>query len=421
MGKKATAILILVIIGASLPDIVAAQSVNDLKKKIDDKAQVIKNLEQEISKYQKQVEETAEQAATLNSSIKVLDTSRKQLETSITSTGAKIDKTSLTIQQLSQEIQEKEARIATNKLAVAESLRHIHYTGSDSVVELVLRHDSLSTAWDDVVTNQQFESTLRVNSAELLALKQSLEKNYASTEEKKKELLDLQKDLASKKSIVEETKKEKGALLAETKDKESNFKKILQDKVALKKAFEKELRDFESQLNIKIDVGRLPTAGSGVLSWPLDQIVITQHFGDTEFARSGAYNGSGHNGVDFKAPTGTRVKSAQSGTVQGVGDTDGVCPKASYGKWVLVRHTNGLSTLYAHLSLISVASGQSVSAGDILGYSGTTGYSTGPHLHFTVYATQGVQIVQRKSAVCGGTYTMPVADLKAYLPPLQYL
>jgi len=98
-----------------------------------------------------------------------------------------------------------------------------------------------------------------------------------------------------------------------------------------------------------------------------------------------------------------------------------VCPGASYGKWVLVRHTNGLSTLYAHLSVISVSVGDQISGSSVIGYSGNTGYSTGPHLHFTVYATQGVEIMDRKSRVCGGIYTMPIADLRAYLNPLSYL
>jgi murein DD-endopeptidase MepM/ murein hydrolase activator NlpD len=115
------------------------------------------------------------------------------------------------------------------------------------------------------------------------------------------------------------------------------------------------------------------------------------------------------------------VRAALAGTVKGVGNTDSVCPGASYGKWALIEHENGLSTLYAHFSLIKVSAGQTVNTGEIIGYSGDTGYATGPHLHFTVYATQGVRIMQRKSAVCRGSYMMPVADLKAYLNPLSYL
>ena len=102
-------------------------------------------------------------------------------------------------------------------------------------------------------------------------------------------------------------------------------------------------------------------------------------------------------------------------------NTDLVRGCYSYGKWIMLKHANGLSTLYAHLSLQSVSVGQQVATGQILGYSGNTGYTTGPHLHFTVYASSGVQILNRRSSVCGATYTMPIADLKAYLNPLLYL
>ena len=171
-----------------------------------------------------------------------------------------------------------------------------------------------------------------------------------------------------------------------------------------------------------INPKRYPSSGKGILSWPLDNIRITQKFGVTDFSRlTNAYNGHGHNGVDFGAPIGTKVKASLSGTVLGVGNTDAVCPGASYGKWVFIQHNNGLSTIYAHLSLIKVIKGSQVITGDTIGYSGITGFATGPHLHFGVYASQGVKILSRKSTVCGGTYTIPIADLRAYLDPLAYL
>ena len=87
----------------------------------------------------------------------------------------------------------------------------------------------------------------------------------------------------------------------------------------------------------------------------------------------------------------------------------------------MVKHPNGLSTLYAHLSLQTVSIGEVVSSGQVIGYSGNTGYSTGPHLHFGVYATQGVEIKTFDSSKnCKGA-TVPLADLKAYLNPLSYL
>lgn len=116
--------------------------------------------------------------------------------------------------------------------------------------------------------------------------------------------------------------------------------------------------------------------------------------------------------------------SAQDGVVMGVGDTDQACKKASYGKWVLIKHNNGLATLYGHLSVINVKAGQTVSAGEQIGLSGATGYVTGPHLHFTVIASDAVKIfgpTEYKSRTCGTYMVMPYAPLNAYLNPLNYL
>ena len=119
---------------------------------------------------------------------------------------------------------------------------------------------------------------------------------------------------------------------------------------------------------------------------------------------------------------GEDLYSSAAGTVAGVGDTDSVCRYASYGKWVLITHDNGLSTLYAHLSLIKVQKGQYVHKGDLIGYSGNTGHSTGPHLHYSVYASEGVNIGQLKSRACSGAvYTIPLAPFNAYLNPIDYL
>ena len=145
---------------------------------------------------------------------------------------------------------------------------------------------------------------------------------------------------------------------------------------------------------------------------------ITQYFGNTAFAQTAAYNGKGHNGIDMAASIGTPVYAAGGGTVW---DTNyGVAPNCQYGKWVLVKHNNGLATLYAHLSGIQVSPGQSVSAGDLLGYSGETGYATGPHLHFTVYVESSVSFINYKCA-SGPTVRVPVAPFNGYLNPIEYL
>jgi len=182
---------------------------------------------------------------------------------------------------------------------------------------------------------------------------------------------------------------------------------------------------LESQLKLAVDSGKLPDTGKGILAWPVDKVFVTQYFGNTPFATANAqiYGGKGHNGIDLRASIGTPIKASMSGTVVGLSNTDTIRGCYSYGKWVMVEHPNGLSTIYAHLSLQSVTKGQSVSTGQIIGYSGNTGYTTGPHLHYTVYATEGTRIKtlsKGESNHCTGA-TIPVADFKAYLNPLSYL
>ncbi len=85
---------------------------------------------------------------------------------------------------------------------------------------------------------------------------------------------------------------------------------------------------------------------------------------------------------------------------------------------------NGLTTLYAHQDVVSVQPGQRVETGQVIGYIGNTGFSTGPHLHFTVYAKDGVSVRQfneiKTVTSCGPAKT-PVAATDAYIDPMDYL
>lgn len=395
----------------------------ELRQQIDSHSSTIKQLEEEISKYQQELTKTSAQSKSLQNDIKILDLNNKKIEASLKVTQNKIDAATLTIQQLGLQISDKSSQLSDNEKALRQAIRNLNTSDSRSLLEVFLIYPTLSSFWNEYESSEQFQKKVSDQMNELRDLKVDLETNKSETEGTKKQLVGLRSQYADQQISLEANRQAKAKLLADTKNTESNYQKIIADRVAKKKAFEKELFQFESQLKIAIDPKSVPSPGSGILSWPLDKPQITQYFGNTEFAlaNSAVYNGNGHNGIDLRASIGTPVRAALSGTVKGTGDTDTVCPGASYGRWALIEHDNGLSTLYAHFSIVKASPGQRVATGEVIGYSGNTGYSTGPHLHFTVYATQGVRIMSRKSVACGGTYIMPIADLKAYLNPMTYL
>ena len=398
-----------------------AESALELQTKIGAKNQEIIELEKEIAALEKQIADTGKQANTLQNTLKTLELTRKKLASDLAVTQKKIDSVSLSISALGGDIVDKEERITIGKDAAIKSIRELYDSEQSSLLEALLLNEDLSVFWNKQVQHEELQGALAKRIESLRAVRAELVETKKITEAKKWELENLKSQLSNQKKLVEANKADTDKLLRATKSKESEYKKLVAAKAATRAAFELELRGYESELRLIIDPLSIPRTGSGVLSWPISNAFVTQEFGDTDFARSGAYNGNGHNGIDLRASPGTPVKAALSGTIEATGDTDTVCPGASYGKWILIRHANGLSTLYAHLSLVSVAKGQNVATQEIIGYSGITGYATGPHLHFTVYATQGVQIVSKKSRVCSGTYTLPIADLKAYLNPLLYL
>ncbi|OHA79938.1 MAG: hypothetical protein A2747_01820 [Candidatus Yonathbacteria bacterium RIFCSPHIGHO2_01_FULL_44_41] len=403
---------------------VFAQTVDELERKIASQTTLIQKLEQEIRQYQGDLATLATKKKTLKNAIAALEVTRKKLEADIKLTQTKVDTTDLKIRQLGSEISYKENEINVRKAALKEALLEMYESDEQSLAQIALSNESFSGLWNDIETLEQFSSSVTENVELIKSLKADLEQKNKVKQNEKGKLLGLKEELGDQKKITEDNKKQTTKLLTQTSNQESKYQQILKDKLALKEALEKELREYESTLKFILDPSSIPPRGTKVLALPVDNYRITQYFGNTEFAKSGAYNGSGHNGIDFGVSTGTRIKAMLSGVVVGTGNTDLYPGCYSYGKWVLVKHANGLSTLYGHLSQIKVSNGQSVGTGDLLGYSGNTGYSTGPHLHLTVFASAAVNVVRlgdiKKSTNCANA-SIPVAALNAYLNPMDYL
>jgi len=118
------------------------------------------------------------------------------------------------------------------------------------------------------------------------------------------------------------------------------------------------------------------TSGIAGLIWPTDSSYISSLFGNRDAPTAGA--SSNHQALDIGAAAGTPIYAAASGTVQLAGANGG------YGNTVFLDHGSGTSTLYAHMNNYVVSPGEYVTQGQIIGYVGSTGIATGPHLHYEV-------------------------------------
>ena len=376
----------------------------------------IQKLKDEIAQLQGELNSTTAQKQTLQSAVKALDLQIQTLTKSISLTNTQIGQKDKEIKSLAGGILDTSAGIERSQSGMAETLRELQARDDEHLVTLFLSGGTLSSFFDQAVTLSALRSELGNKIENLSSLRTDLVDTKTSAESKRRELAGLQSRLAQQKQGLTVARSEQNKLLTDTKNKEGNYQSLIAQKQAEQARFESELFELATGLG-SVDRGSIPAPARGILNWPLDSVYITQQFGRTAAAQR-LYTSGSHDGVDFRAAVGTPVRAALSGMVLEV--NHGAAPNCQYGKWVLVRHGNGLTTLYAHLSDISVSKGASVSTGSVLGYAGSTGYATGPHLHFTVYASQGISFKQY-TCKSGKVVTVPIAPVNAYLNPLSYL
>ena len=395
---------------------VGAQTNDEIQEQIDAGTREIQRLKAEIAELEKSLSDTSKQRQSLQQAIDLLNLNIKKLTKSITLTQAEVSQKDQEITQLAGSIETTAEKIARSQKQVANSLRELDSLSTQPLMIKILGGGTLSTLFDEATTLEALRLDLQEHIYELSGLKTDLEVNKDVAEDKKQELTHLTSRLGQERQGLDVVKKEQTTLLNATKNQEAVYQAQIAQKKVEQAAFEAALFDLASKLQ-STDPTAIPSARKGILQWPLDNVFVTQQFGSTVDSVR-LYASGSHDGVDFRAQTGTAIKASLGGTVQEV--NHGAVQNCQYGKWVLVRHDNGLTTLYAHLSTINVSKGDAVATGQVVGYSGTTGYATGPHLHFTVYASAALTLKQY-TCKSGYVVTVPIAPLNAYLNPLSYL
>jgi murein DD-endopeptidase MepM/ murein hydrolase activator NlpD len=364
-----------------------ALSPEELRQQIDQRNKELEEINNKIKEHQGNLEELESQSRTLNNEIKQLNSTINQINLGIQSSQVTVSKLKLEIESLSYDIADAEEEIILKRGAIGQLLREMQQREGEDLLVLFLKSKSLADGVLEAQSLADLNSGLSVEVKNLESAKQSLAGKISETARKKTATEIENQNLQNRKLILADAQKEKASVLSQTKNQEKVYQTIISDLEKQQMEIGSEIDKLEEQLRLAFDPTLLPSKRPGVLGYPVESVHITQNYGESASARK-LYKSGFHNGTDFGTPIGTPIYAAEDGQVFAVGNNG----KVQYGRYIVIKHGNNLATLYAHLSRQIVSAGNSVKKGDIIGYSGNTGYSTGPHLHFGAYWAPSIEL-----------------------------
>ena len=362
--------------------------IDALNQKIEAKKELIKKMEKSIEDYNTAIKKTQLESKSLRNQLNIFDNQIARLKAEIDLKSEKIKEAQLEIESLNLVISAKEESIARQKKLIAKMIRDINKDQNKSFTEVLLSHNSFSDFYGQLAYQQRLNDDLGRSIQSLRLAKESLELKKNETEALKTNLLSLKSELENKKQDLTDQSNVKLNLLSQTVYSESKYKTLLSSLKAQYQSVENEVRSYEDEVRKKLESqNKISDSGEvGALFWPTQSHYITSYFHDPDYPYRNVFE---HSGIDLRASHGTPIRAAASGYVARAR----TCTLSSCYAYVLIVHTGNISTLYGHLSVISVSADQYVNRGDIIGYSGGTPgtvgagpFVTGAHLHFEVRA-----------------------------------
>ncbi|MFL6181172.1 MAG: murein hydrolase activator EnvC family protein [Actinomycetes bacterium] len=280
------------------------------------------------------------------------------------------------------EIDAAEKRIERSETLIARIVRYQYQTGGYAELQVVLDAESPTDFVQRVmatksVTDSQAEIIDRLNADKsvLAARQQQMQVTQDAIEATEAEA---EKQVQRLEGLFTEARDAKRHVV-DLIHLKSQALQVAADEKAKEEARLAHLQDQQDAIQAAIAQQASTGTATGSLIWPLPGYPKT---GDVGWRVHPVYGyRSCHTGIDIGAPSGTEILAARAGTVVWAQQDDG----GPYGNNTLIDHGNGLSTFYGHQSGFAVSTGDHVSKGQVIGYVGSTGYSTGPHLHFEVH------------------------------------
>ncbi len=375
-SKNIIAIFIVIIItltsftflSFSMPEPVYAQTLEEELEQIQEERKQTQEKIEEVKKTEAQYRNEVQQVEeNLLGALSELE----DLNSELSHAKSEVDKTTIEMILKEEELNRIEDELEEKVKVLNERVAAIYKNGKGNVLEIILNAEDFL----DFISKLKIMNLFAEQDARTVI---SIKEKRDATIGIKKSIIDLREKQKEYQEKVEKLVAEAEQKTSEIEDLYGEKKSLLSKTTANKNALirmEKELEIKEAEVKRILESYKYGSAPSGKFMWPVAGR-ITSGFGNRIHPIFGVWRF--HSGIDIAAPYGTLIKAADGGQVVQAGYFGG------YGYSIMVYHGGGFATWYAHLSSIRVSVGQFVERGQVIGLVGSTGWSTGPHLHFEV-------------------------------------
>lgn len=355
-------------------------------------------LEEEKARTEEALKELEGLKADTAAYVKSLDASLNQITEELSYLQGQIGAKEEEIRQAGIQLEAAKEQERSQYKAMKLRIKYMYEIGDTSFIDIVLNADSVAQMLNRAEYVEKIAEYDRKKLKEYGQTKDDIAAREESLQTERQELLGLQESTQAKQASVQAIMDSKEAELtaynqkiAATQEEIAGYEEDIKAQEDLMRQIEAEMKRREEEEKKKAqEAGETYTVtnlGNISFKWPCPSSSrITSQFGDRESPTEGA--SSNHKGVDIGASTGADILAAAGGEV--------VISTYSYsaGNYIMIDHGGGVSTVYMHCSQLLVDKGEKVSQGQVIAKVGSTGYSTGPHLHFGVRS--------------GGTYVNPL-------------
>ena len=328
-----------------------------------------KAAEQELANIQNKKKSAESDKVRLAGEIEALNGQIASVQAEITATNAKLVAKEV-------ELADAEAACEAQFTSFKTRARIMYENGPSTYIEILFGSGSFSEFMSNIqivkslldYDNRILEERKAVRE-EIALQKAEIESIKANQETRKKTLTEMKSTLSAKQQA-------QSAVIAQLDSEAATVKKRIEEQKAEESRIQNMINQAVSQQKTQT-VSTVTSSGTGTMQWPCPSTrYVTSEFGSRSRPVAGA--STNHKGLDIGGGMGADIVAADSGMVLFSGNS------SSYGKYIVLSHGNGTTTLYAHCSQLLVSAGASVTKGQVIAKVGSTGISSGPHLHFEV-------------------------------------